>query len=503
MGICINNLTEIWVPENAVLDNDLGWRMDNQEKTQPKAKKEVLDILDYQQSLREVRENISRLGKRSIFVVSADQYVRELIKGYFATLEIPADHYRISGSSTIFLSSLKQNPDAVDLLICHLRTADSSISSPTGLQLMQMTKDILLNSGSQKNIPVLIMEKEFDKKDIVSAIKAGASSVLLLPASPLMLGNKIVNSLGKPPSSSTNADEVYALLLLGNKLRGQGLFDQAIGAYNKALAMGGEKVDILNEKANAYLMMGDLESAITAFKRVTEIEANFPRAYQGLGDAYGQLGNFQEAKKNYLKVIEFEPQNVLVYHSAGSLCQEEEDFAAARSFFLKGIELNPKFAKNHLALAKNYELEGKPNEALKVYQNAIAQNPTLSILHINAGEFCLKHEMNVQAEEIFGKAIGLNEEHLHLYNRLGLALRKQGKYDQAIANYAKGIKINGTDANLRYNMAKALYMKGDEEKALEMILSAIKLDPGLKNALEADQEMSKLFEKYPGKFADL
>lgn len=477
--------------------------MENRDKTQPKPRNEVQEILDYQQSLKEVREKVAKLPKKNIFVISGDQYVRELIKGHFATLEFPADHLNISGSTTNFLSILKQNPGKVDLLICHLKAADSAISSQTGVQLIQIIKDILLTASSDKIIPVLLMEKEFEKKDLILAIKAGASSVLLLPASPIQLGNKIVASFEKAPPKTASTDEVYSLLLLGNKYREQGLFDMAIGSYNKALALGGEKVDVLSEKAGTYLMMGDLENAIDVYRRVTEIEANFPRAYQGLGDAYGQLGNFQEAKKNYLKVIELEPKNVLVYHSIGSLCHEEGDLAGAKSYFAKGIELNPNFAKNYLGLAKNHELEGKHKEALKVYQDAISQNPSLSILHINAGEFCLKHGLNTEAEEIFGKAIDINENHLHLYNRLGLALRRQGKYDQAIANYAKGMKINNVDPNLRYNLAKALYMKGEEEKALEMLLTAIKLDPGLKGALEADLEFSKLREKHPGRFTTL
>lgn len=477
--------------------------MENQDKTQPKSKNEVQGILDYQQSLKDAREKVSKLGKKNIYIISSDQYVRELIKGHFATLGFPMDSLKISGSSSNFLSILKQYPDTVDMLICHLRAVDNSISSQTGLQLIQIIKDVLLNINSEKVIPVLLMDKEFEKKDLVAAIKGGASSVLLLPASPVQLGNKLAASFEKVPPRAVSSDEVYSILLIGNKYREQGFFEQAISQYNKALALGGEKVDVLNEKGNTFLMMGDLENAITVFKRMTEIEANFPRAYQGLGDAYSQLGNFQEAKKNYVKVIEMEPKNVQVYHNLGSLCQEEGDVTGAHSYFTKGVQLNPKFAKNYLGLAKNYELGGQNKEGLKVYREAINQNPSLTILHITAGNFCLKHELNTEAEEIFGMAIGLNENHLHLYNRLGVALRKQGKFDQAIANYTKGIKIKNDDPNLRYNLAKAYYMKGNEEKSLEMLSTAFKLDPSLKEAFESDQEFSNLLEKYPGRFANL
>jgi tetratricopeptide (TPR) repeat protein len=479
--------------------------MENRDSGQSKPKNEVRGILDYQQSLKEAREKVSTLAKKNIFVVSSDKYVRELVKGYFDTLGFPADHIKMGDSSSNFISVLKQNPDSVDLLICHLKPLDNAASKLTGLQFMQIIRDALLSAGSKKAIPVLLMDKTFDKKEIVSAIKGGASSVVLLPSTPVQFGTKISASFDEntPPSPSPSRDEVYALLLNGKKYRDQGDYEEAIGSFNKALALGGEKVEILNEKGNAYLMMGDLDKAVAVFKRAVEVEATFPRAYQGLGEAYAQLGNFHEAKKNFLKVVELEPKNVHVFHSIGSLCQEVGDLDGAKIYFTKGIGLNPKFAKNYLGLAKNYEHEGRHKEALKVYLDAIDQNPTFTILHATAGDFCLKHDLYADAEEIFDKAIGLNEDHMHLYNSLGVALRRQGKYDKAIANYSKALKIKNNDPNLQYNLAKAYYLKGEEEKAVETLLSAIKLDSGLMNSFKSDEELSKLREKFPARFAKI
>ncbi|MBI3794677.1 MAG: tetratricopeptide repeat protein [Nitrospinae bacterium] len=463
-------------------------------------KGEVQEILEFQASLKEAREKLSVLSNKKIFIISGDKYVRELVRGYFETLGFPSEQLRISGTPGDVIVNMKQDPDFVDMLICPIRKVESAVGGQTGLQLLSFVKDRLLETNSKKSIPVIFMDKAFDKQDVGGAVKAGATSLLLLPSNPAFFGNKIAAAFEKQMPVSPSNDDVSVLVLTGNKYREQGLFDQAISYYNKALALGGENVDILNEKAGAFLLKGDLESAIATYKRVVALEANFLRAYQGLGDAYSQLGNIGEAKKNYAKVLELEPQNVQVYNNLGNICQEEGDFSSAKAHFTKGIEVNPKYAKNYLGLAKNFELEEKHEDALRVYKNGIAENPSLTILHITAGNFCLKHNMNTHAEEIFGKAIGVNENHLHLYNRMGLALRRQGKYDMAIANYAKGLKLKADDPNLRYNLAKALFMKGEDEKSLEALFVAIKGDPSLLEAVKGDHEMTKLLERYPERF---
>lgn len=350
------------------------------------------EILSQQQHLKQAREKIFHLLDKNFFIVSGDFDTREELKSHLKTLGFSPDHITATNSSAEIINRIKQNMGDVDLIICPFEILNNRASSQTGFQLLNILQEMLFKAGIQETIPFIFMEKSFDKKKIVSAFKVGASQLLIIPTNPIFLANKLVEVFKKPEDSSIS-QEIIALLFEANKLRKQGLFENAIALYNKALGIGGENVEVITEKADTYLEIGDIEQAIQLYKRAIEIEATFPRVYQGLGRAYEQMGDITEAKKNYLKVLELEPHNVQAYYNVGVLCQKEGDFNKAEFFFYKGITLNKKFIKNYLGLAKNYETEGKPNESMKVYKQALKFNPNQTFLYLSAGDFCLKHNL--------------------------------------------------------------------------------------------------------------
>ncbi len=459
--------------------------------------KETQEVADEKQ-LELLKDKVSTFYDKNIFIISGDSDIFRMIKEYLLTLGFSSWKIKTSNSSSDIISQLRKNPDSVDLVICHLKALSSGHSVQTGLQLLEIVKNILLNVMWDKTIPFIFMEKEFGKKDIISAIKTGASQFIVLPSNSFSLGGKLTEIFQEPEASYIK-QKVTKLFLEGNRLQENGLFEKAISFYNKALNIGGENAAILTEKGNALLKTGDIDEAIRCFKQATEIEENFPRAYQGLGMAYEQLDNFQMAKENYLKAIELEPDNVQVYYNVGFLYQEETDYDQAEFYFKKGIKLNNKFVRNYLGLAKNHEALEDPEEALKTYKKAIENNPEQISIYVAGGNFCLRHNLYEEAEKMFSKAIFMNANEIHLYNRLGIALRKQNKYDKAITNFSKAIKVKPSDANLRYNLAKAYYMKGEELAAINKLNKAFQMNPALKTKFEKDSYLSELLKKYPDK----
>jgi len=73
------------------------------------------------------------------------------------------------------------------------------------------------------------------------------------------------------------------------------------------------------------------------------------------------------------------------------------------------------------------------------------------------------------------------KEDLWMFNEVGLALRKQGKWEEAVQNYQNALKVSRNDGGILYNMAMA-YMQGKQfYKAVQYIEQAVESNPDILN----------------------
>lgn len=76
-----------------------------------------------------------------------------------------------------------------------------------------------------------------------------------------------------------------------------------------------------------------------------------------------------------------------------------------------------------------------------------------------------------------------------VYNRLGIALRKQGKWEKAIKEFTRAIKIDPKDEVLYFNIAKAYLDGGMKPEAAQSLKNALGINPDFE---EAKEELRKL-----------
>ena len=71
---------------------------------------------------------------------------------------------------------------------------------------------------------------------------------------------------------------------------------------------------------------------------------------------------------------------------------------------------------------------------------------------------------------------------MYAYNRLGIAFRRQKKFNEAVALYRKAIAINPEEENLYYNLARAYIGAKDEQMAVTALKRALKIREDFKEA---------------------
>ena len=103
------------------------------------------------------------------------------------------------------------------------------------------------------------------------------------------------------------AEELYDQ---GVDLFSEGKHDEAIAAYEQALAADPGFVDALHGLAMAYAEKGDLQAAIGAAKRITEAAPDDPLSFTGLSMLLQRAGHIAEAEAaaNQARVLEWKAE---------------------------------------------------------------------------------------------------------------------------------------------------------------------------------------------------
>ena len=96
----------------------------------------------------------------------------------------------------------------------------------------------------------------------------------------------------------------------GVDLFAEGKYDEAIAAYEQALAVDAGFVDALHGLAMAHAEKGDLAQALEAAKRITEAAPDDPLGYTSLSMFYQRAGQVPEAEAaaNQARVLEWKQQ---------------------------------------------------------------------------------------------------------------------------------------------------------------------------------------------------
>jgi tetratricopeptide (TPR) repeat protein len=81
------------------------------------------------------------------------------------------------------------------------------------------------------------------------------------------------------------------------------------------------------------------------------------------------------------------------------------------------------------------------------------------------------------SESLWRDTIAKNPESWMGYTNLGLALARQGRWDEALEQYQKSIEVNSNDAFAQGNLGAALWMLHRREEAVDHFREAIRVDP--------------------------
>jgi HemY protein len=171
--------------------------------------------------------------------------------------------------------------------------------------------------------------------------------------------------------------ELYSFL--GTALGDLGRPDEALSAFQQALALNPNATNPNFNKGLVLLKLGRRDEAFAAFKKSLVQQPTFPDALVQLGQMEMEAGHAEAAKAYLQPLMEFHPDILSNSHwHAGQAAEAKKDFAAAERHYREGVSLDPNHADLQASLGVLYLVQGRFADALaplETYHRLEPQNP--------------------------------------------------------------------------------------------------------------------------------
>ncbi len=128
---------------------------------------------------------------------------------------------------------------------------------------------------------------------------------------------------------------------------------------------------------------------------------------------------------------------------------------------------------------KNLEAKIEYQQVLRIDEENIRANFGLGLSYLALNQL---DKAKYVFENIVGMDESFGEEHKHLFNEFGIALRKKKLFDEALEYYSRSAQLCPTDENIFLNMTRAAFESGEMETAFANLKKTLEINPEMHEA---------------------
>ena len=208
----------------------------------------------------------------------------------------------------------------------------------------------------------------------------------------------------------------------GVELRNAKRWDDAINAYNRALALAptltvarSNLIDALLQRAKYDRETGNIDKAITGYRELSEVERGNSDAHSRLGELYLEQGEYTQAIESFQSAYELKP----------NLSQSRHNLVVAYSTY-----------------AKYLDVHNRHDEAIKQLQQALAVAPAQVNLYVSLGRVYQRSGDLDRAQAAFASALriqpnsdSVRRESIYLRTMRANKLLNARRYSAALTEF--------------------------------------------------------------------
>ena len=317
-----------------------------------------------------------------------------------------------------------------------------------------------------------------------------------------------VNGVPKSAANIPNPDISVAYHGLGLAYTGLEKFDDAIAAYQRAIASAPDSAYTHAALGSAYANTHRYTEALQAYKIAVALDSDDKMIHHQLGNVYSKRGEHAAAIRHQRQAIALEPKFGAAHYQLGLLYAHEKRWDDAINAYRTAYQHDPTLVEALYNLAQAYRRIGDTTAAREHIQRFQERKAALDPLHqlrgalqrtqdsteraqilTNIGRRYLKDGNYEKAVWEYQKALGMSPQLAPAYNGIGIAYTMLERYSAAIDAQQKALALQPDFAEAHAGLGLVYLKQNNTASALKHYRQAVALDPQF---LEAHQKIAMI-----------
>ena len=284
-----------------------------------------------------------------------------------------------------------------------------------------------------------------------------------------------------------------SFLQAGDRFVQEGDWIHALEFYRRALVIEPSAAAAWFGQAEAYQAGGDVEKALAAYARVTNLDADrdlLAAAYDRRGQLLADGQYWDDASLELSRAVALEPQQgqyrlhygLYLYKAGAPSPQAREELKTA-------AHLLPRSPWPYVYLAHLDFSEQDYAGMLENAQRAVEIRPELFSGWFLRGRALHQLGRLGDAEQTLRHAIDLEASRDEVHAELGQVLAEQGRLEEAIEEYEQAVALSPESRGYYLNLGYLLQAVDQTDRAMEAFHRVLQLDPDNTMAKQALQEL--------------
>ncbi|WP_156967577.1 tetratricopeptide repeat protein [Comamonas granuli] len=264
---------------------------------------------------------------------------------------------------------------------------------------------------------------------------------------------------------------------LANTLVSEGLMEEALASFGRALELDDGYALAHFNQANALMEMGRMEDAEAGYRRAAALAPHWADVHSNLGFLLRKQGRLEEAAQSYRQALSIAPGDPVNLQNLGLVYSAQGQVEEALQCFKAAVAASPASADLQGAYGETLHAMGRLSAAETAFRRALQLQPDHPTALRRLGHL-LQHQGRLkEAETCLRRCLAMQPDDVVILFEIGSNLAAQKRWDEALTVFRDAIARKPDFAEAHINLSQALYEKGDYERAAEEVKASLQVLP--------------------------